>query len=124
MTGAGLDSETRDMILDTLRKYAERKLTTDYLLQLDHDDRFPEEVLKELYDPMQLGLHLLFIPEEFNGLGGGAYDIYRVSELMAAIDLALPRVSWRRSSAPTPFASAAHRSRKRTGWAASPMKRC
>jgi alkylation response protein AidB-like acyl-CoA dehydrogenase len=87
MAGAGLDSETREMILDTLRKYAERKLTNEYLLALDHEDRFPEEVLKELYDPMQLGLHLLFIPEEFNGLGGGAYDIYRVSELMAAIDL-------------------------------------
>lgn len=87
MAGAGLDSETREMILDTLRKYAERKLTTDYLLTLDHEDRFPEEVLKELYDPMQLGLHLLFIPEAYNGLGGGAYDIYRVSELMASIDL-------------------------------------
>jgi alkylation response protein AidB-like acyl-CoA dehydrogenase len=84
---AGLDSETREMILDTLRKYAERKLTTAYLLELDHEDRFPVEVLKELYDPMQLGLHLLFIPEEFDGLGGGAYDIYRVSELMASIDL-------------------------------------
>jgi alkylation response protein AidB-like acyl-CoA dehydrogenase len=84
---AGLDSETREMILDTLRKYAERKLTTAYLLELDHEDRFPVEVLRELYDPMQLGLHLLFIPEEFDGLGGGAYDIYRVSELMASIDL-------------------------------------
>ena len=91
MTGAGLDSETRDMILDTLRKYAERKLTIDYLLELDHEDRFPDEVLKELNDPMQLGLHLLFIPEEFNGLGGGAYDIYRVSELMASIDLEIGR---------------------------------
>ena len=40
-------------------------------------DRF--EVLKNSYDPMQLGLHLIFIPERFNGLGGGAYDIYRVS---------------------------------------------
>ena len=87
MAGAGLDSETREMILDTLRKYAERKLTTDYLLKLDHEDRFPEEVLKELNDPSQLGLHLLFIPEELGSLGGGAYDIYRVSELMAAIDL-------------------------------------
>ena len=75
MAGAGLDVETRDMILDTLRKYAERRLTSEYLLELDRDDRFPEEVLKELNDPMQLGLHLLFIPEEFNGLGGGAYDI-------------------------------------------------
>jgi alkylation response protein AidB-like acyl-CoA dehydrogenase len=84
---AGLDSKTREMILDTLHKYAERKLTTAYLLEMDHEDRFPVEVLKELYDPMQLGLHLLFIPEEFDGLGGGAYDIYRVSELMASIDL-------------------------------------
>ena len=84
---AGLDQETRDMILDTLKKYAERKLTPDYLLKLDHEDQFPHEVLQELYDPSQLGLHLIFIPEEYEGLGGGAYDIYRVSELMATIDL-------------------------------------
>ena len=86
---AGLDSETREMILDTLRRYAEDKLTDAYLLALDHDDEFPAEVLAELYDPMQLGLHLLFIPEEYDGLGGGAYDIYRVSELMASIDLGI-----------------------------------
>jgi len=83
----GLDKETREMILDTLKKYAERKLTNEYLLELDRNDEFPHEVLQELYDPMQLGLHLLFIPEEYDGLGGGAYDIYRVSELMASIDL-------------------------------------
>ncbi|MBK8989044.1 MAG: acyl-CoA dehydrogenase family protein [Chloroflexi bacterium] len=84
---AGLDQETRDMILDTLKKYAERKLTPDYLLKLDHEDQFPHEVLQELNDPSQLGLHLIFIPEQYEGLGGGAYDIYRVSELMASIDL-------------------------------------
>src|SRR5690606_7228879 len=32
---------------------------------------------------------LLFIPETYGGLGGGAYDIYRVSEAMAAIDLGI-----------------------------------
>lgn len=84
---AGLDKETRDMVLDTLKKYAERKLTLEFLLHLDHNDEFPHQVLKELYDPSQLGLHLIFIPEEYGGLGGGAYDIYRVSELMASIDL-------------------------------------
>lgn len=83
----GLDAETRGMILDTLKKYAENKLTLEYLLELDHKDEFPQVVLDELYDPMQLGLHLLFIPEEYDGLGAGAYDIYRVSELMGAIDL-------------------------------------
>jgi alkylation response protein AidB-like acyl-CoA dehydrogenase len=85
----GLDKETRGMILDTLKQYAERRLSADYLLELDHEDKFPREVLRELYDPMQLGLHLLFIPEEQGGLGGGAYDIYRISELMAAIDLGI-----------------------------------
>ncbi|MCA9921147.1 MAG: acyl-CoA dehydrogenase family protein, partial [Anaerolineales bacterium] len=85
----GLDKETRDMILDTIKKYAERKLTPDYLLELDHNDTFPHDVLQELYDPMQLGLHLVFIPEEYDGLGGSAYDIYRVSELMGSIDLGI-----------------------------------
>src|SRR5512136_459487 len=82
-----LDGDTLDMILGTLGKYAGRKLTPAYLLELDHKDEFPHKVLKELYDPVQLGLHLLFIPEQYGGLGGGAYDIYRVSELMAAVDL-------------------------------------
>jgi alkylation response protein AidB-like acyl-CoA dehydrogenase len=86
---AGLDNETREMILDTLRRYADNKLTNEYLLELDHNDEFPRDVLSELYDPMQLGLHLLFIPEAYDGLGAGAYDIYRVSELMAAIDLGI-----------------------------------
>jgi alkylation response protein AidB-like acyl-CoA dehydrogenase len=45
--------------------------------------------MKDLYDPAQIGLHLLTIPEEFGGLGGGAYDIYRVSEAMASIDLGI-----------------------------------
>ncbi len=83
----GLDGETLDLILSTLKKYADKKLTLDYLLKLDHEDCFPHDVLKELYDPNTLGLHLLFIPEEYGGLGGGAYDIYRVAELMASIDL-------------------------------------
>lgn len=84
---AGLDRETLDMMLSTLRKYAEKKLPPELLLQLDHEDIFPQEILQELY--MDIGLHLLFIPEELGGLGGGAYDIYRVSEAMAEIDLGI-----------------------------------
>ncbi len=83
----GLDADSLDMMLSTLNKYASRKLTPAVLLELDCKDEFPHKVLKELYDPAHLGLHLLFIPEEYGGLGGGAYDIYRVSEVMAAIDL-------------------------------------
>ncbi|MFN8493796.1 MAG: acyl-CoA dehydrogenase family protein [Caldilineaceae bacterium] len=86
---ARLDKDTLDMVLSTLHKYAEKNLPPEFLLKLDHEDTFPRKVLTELYDPMKLGLHLVFIPEEYGGLGGGAYDIYRVSEAMAAIDLGI-----------------------------------
>lgn len=84
-----LDHETLHMILDTLSKYAQRRFQPEYLLELDHNDTFPHDVLNELYDPSQLGLHLTFIDEQYGGLGGGAYDIYRVSELMASLDLGI-----------------------------------
>jgi alkylation response protein AidB-like acyl-CoA dehydrogenase len=84
-----LDTETLDMVLSTLHEYAERKLKPEYLRELDHNDAFPAQVLKDLYDPNKFGLHLIFIPEEYGGMGGGAYDIYRVSEAMAAIDLGI-----------------------------------
>ncbi|HEX5692797.1 MAG TPA: acyl-CoA dehydrogenase family protein, partial [Roseiflexaceae bacterium] len=84
-----LDTDTLEMVLSTLHEYAERKLKPEYLRQLDEHDEFPQLVLEDLYNPDQFGLHLLFIPEEYGGLGGGAYDIYRVSELMARIDLGI-----------------------------------
>ncbi|HNP84592.1 MAG TPA: acyl-CoA dehydrogenase family protein [Kouleothrix sp.] len=85
----GLDTETRDMVISTLQEYAERKLKPEFLRELDEKDEFPTQVLRDLYDPNQFGLHLMFIPEEYGGLGGGAYDIYRVSETMARIDLGI-----------------------------------
>ena len=90
---AGLDKETLEMGLDTLKKYGEKKLTPEYLLHLDHNEQFPHEVLKELYDPANLALHLLFIPEAYGGLYGGAYALYRVSELVASCHpLVAPRL--------------------------------
>ncbi|HSD65654.1 MAG TPA: acyl-CoA dehydrogenase family protein, partial [Vicinamibacteria bacterium] len=86
---ARLDAEMLDQILTTLREYAEKNLPPAKLLEIELGHEFPEKVMKDLYDPGQIGLHLLTIPEEFGGLGGGAYDIYRVSETMAAIDLGI-----------------------------------
>ena len=85
----GLDPGSLSLVLSTLQKYADRKLPESKLLELDRQDEFPRKVFKELYDGRVLGLHLLFIPEEYGGLGGGAYDIYRVSEVMAGIDLGI-----------------------------------
>jgi alkylation response protein AidB-like acyl-CoA dehydrogenase len=86
---ARLDAEMLDQILTTLREYAEENLPTAKLLEIELGHDFPEKVMKDLYDPGQIGLHLLTIPEEYGGLGGGAYDIYRVSEAMASIDLGI-----------------------------------
>ena len=82
-----LDSENLDMIISTLREYAERELKPERLLALDRLNEFPEQVHRDLYG--DIGLHLLFIPEEFGGMGGGAHDIYRVSEVLARIDLGI-----------------------------------
>ncbi len=82
-----LDRKELDQILSTLTKYADKKLTPEFLLKLDHEDRFPNEVLADLYN--NIGLHLVFIDEEDEGLGGGAYDVYRVSEAMAGIDVGI-----------------------------------
>jgi len=82
-----LDKENLDMVISTLREYAERELKPERLLELDRLNEFPEQVHRELYG--DIGLHLLFIPEEFGGMGGGAHDIYRVSEVMARVDLGI-----------------------------------
>jgi alkylation response protein AidB-like acyl-CoA dehydrogenase len=84
-----LATESLDMLLSTVRGYADKELPADRLLRMDAADEFPGQVLAELYDPDRVGLHLLSIPEEYGGLGGSAYDLYRVSEAMAAIDLGI-----------------------------------
>ncbi len=83
---AGLDDETLGFVLQTLKTVSERRLDKDTRLQLDADDQFPIELVNELLGP-ELGLHLLFLPEEVGGLGGGGRDLFRVSEEMARVDL-------------------------------------
>jgi alkylation response protein AidB-like acyl-CoA dehydrogenase len=82
-----LDSQTLELLLGTLRDYAARELPPEVLLDIDRRDEFPAKVLADFADPASIGLHLLSIPEQYGGLGGGAYDVYRVSEAMAEIDL-------------------------------------
>ncbi|MFH0901970.1 MAG: acyl-CoA dehydrogenase family protein [Pseudomonadota bacterium] len=86
MASRGLDDDTLQMLLDTFDSFAKKRLPLEKRLELDEKDQFPLELVKELLGP-EIGMHLLFIPEEFGGLGGGAYDVYRVSEAMARVDL-------------------------------------
>lgn len=85
-TRAGLDDETLGFVLQTLATVIERRLDKDTRLHLDSDDEFPFDLVNEMLGP-ELGLHLLFLPEEVGGLGGGGRDLFRVSEAMARADL-------------------------------------
>ncbi|MCU0723010.1 MAG: acyl-CoA dehydrogenase family protein, partial [Planctomycetes bacterium] len=82
----GLDRETLDMILDTFRGFAERRLPLAKKLELDLTQEFPEALIRELLSE-ELGLQLVFLPEEYGGMGGGAKDIAILSEEMAKADL-------------------------------------
>ncbi len=83
---AGLPLEERQMILDLLSQLRQRMLTPERLRTFDAEEVFPERVIREMLGP-DIGLQLLFIPEEYGGLGGGARDIAAVSEELAKICL-------------------------------------
>jgi acyl-CoA dehydrogenase len=82
----GLDTETLAMMLETLRDFVRDALPDERLLQLDHDDECPVDLVRAMCGD-QLGVQLLFIPEEYGGMGGGAIDVYRVCEQMAGLDV-------------------------------------
>jgi len=86
MDNKGFDKETLDLTLESLKDFAASRLPEKKVLELDAAEEFPVEIVREMCGP-GLGIQLLFIPEEFEGMGGGAFDIYRVCEELARVDL-------------------------------------
>ncbi len=84
----GLDRDTLDMMLSSLDAFIAAALPESRQLELDHEDVCPEETVRAMCGE-DLGVHLVFIPEEYGGLGGGAFDSYRVCERLARIDIGL-----------------------------------
>jgi alkylation response protein AidB-like acyl-CoA dehydrogenase len=82
----GLDVEMLDMTLGAIGDFAARELPDERLIELDEADQYPAELIRRMCSD-ELGIQLLFIAEEHGGMGGSAYDVYRVCERMAAIDL-------------------------------------
>lgn len=85
---AGLDPESRRMILDTVAQLRKRLLTPERIRDFDRREVFPEEVIREMLGP-EIGLQLLMIPERYGGLGGGARDSCAVTREMAKICLGI-----------------------------------
>ena len=82
----GLDKETLDLTLESLKDFTAARLPEKKILELDATEEFPSEIVREMCGA-GLGIQLLFIPEEFEGMGGGAFDVYRVCEELARVDL-------------------------------------
>ncbi|HEY7513095.1 MAG TPA: acyl-CoA dehydrogenase family protein, partial [Vicinamibacteria bacterium] len=82
----GLAREDLEMILRSFEEYSGRRLTPAFLLDLDARNECPESTIREMCGP-ELGIQLVFLPEEFGGMGGGAYDVYRTCEALARVDL-------------------------------------
>ena len=82
----GLDLESREMVVDTVRQLRKNLLAKENILKWDAEEIFPEDAIREMLGP-DIGLQLLFIPEEYGGMSGGARDCTAVTQEMAKICL-------------------------------------
>jgi alkylation response protein AidB-like acyl-CoA dehydrogenase len=83
-----MDREMFSMVLDTLKKIEKDRLPLETRLEMDMEGDFPEELIRFMLGP-GIGLHLIFIPEEYGGLGASAVQIAQISEEMAKMDMAI-----------------------------------
>lgn len=88
MTFARLEAEDLDLIIGTLKDFTDRNTSLEQRLHWDESDTCPADVVRAMMGP-EVGLHLPFLPAEYGGMGGGAYDVYRLSSEFAQIDLGL-----------------------------------
>ena len=84
-----LAQKTLKLSLKSLKEFAKKRLPDETLIELDERDECPLDVVRDMCSPDKLGIQLLFIPEEFGGMGGGTFDVYCVCEEMARIDLGI-----------------------------------
>jgi alkylation response protein AidB-like acyl-CoA dehydrogenase len=82
-----ITGKTLKLSVKSLKEFAKKRLPDQELIALDERDECPIEIVRHLCNPDKIGIQLLFIPEEFGGFGGGAFDVYCICEEMARIDL-------------------------------------
>ncbi|MCP5059360.1 MAG: acyl-CoA dehydrogenase [bacterium] len=82
----GLDAPDLEIVLESLQDFAKQRFSEELLLDHDARDEMPEDLVREMCGP-ELGIQLLFVPEEYGGMGGGAFDVYRCCEELARVDV-------------------------------------
>ena len=83
-----ITAKTLNLSLKSLKEFAKRRLPDEFLREMDYKDECPIDIVRDMCGG-DLGITLLFIPEEYGGMGGGAFDVYRICEEMAKIDLGI-----------------------------------
>ncbi len=81
-----VDPDTLRLTLEALHDFTTGHFSDSRLRELDRIDEAPVDDLRAMYTD-ELGIHLLFLPVEFGGMGGGAFDIYRVCAQLAGVDV-------------------------------------
>jgi acyl-CoA dehydrogenase len=79
--------KTLKLSVKSLKEFAKKRLPDEVLIELDERDECPVDIVRDMCSPDKLGIQLLFIPEEFGGMGGGTFDVYCICEEIARIDL-------------------------------------
>ena len=83
-----ITKKTLKLSLKSLRDFGKKRLPDEVLIELDERDECPVDIVRiPCATPDKLGIQLLFIPEEYGGMGGSTFDVYLICEEMARIDL-------------------------------------
>jgi alkylation response protein AidB-like acyl-CoA dehydrogenase len=84
-----LAQKTLKLSIKSLKEFAKKRLPDETLIELDEKDECPIDIVRDMCSPDKLGIQLLFIPEEYGGMGGGTFDVYCICEEMARVDLGI-----------------------------------
>ena len=84
----GIELESLEFTLESIAEFARRELPDKLLIELDERDEFPETLVRRMCSD-ELGVQLVFVAEEYGGMGGSATDVYRVCEQIGGIDLGI-----------------------------------
>lgn len=83
-----LDPGDLELVIKTLKEFCAREAPLEKRIKWDAEDTCPVDVVRAMLGP-EVGLHLVFLPADYDGMGGGAWDVYRMSCEFAKIDLGL-----------------------------------
>ena len=86
--GEGLDLGTLNLMLEALGDFVAAELPEAGCSSSTTRTSARRTLVRAMCSDA-LGIQLVFIPEEYGGMGGNAFDSYRVCERMARVDIGL-----------------------------------